>query len=241
VFLSFCWCFGFCVIFFIFSFILLLIICFLNFPSYIYFLSYFYIFLAFTSLLSFIIFLQLYIFIHFARLVYAPSYFLLLVNFSLMSSLRCHFFLLSNIVIFIYLFFALAFSVTHFQHYPWFLSHTLYMFSISPSTIYILFCASFFSRFSLFVALFPVSSFTLFFSLFTRYLNLCFHPFLLSLSISFRFISIDKDRINHCCRRGWTLTDWWRLSLVMRGCKKRGMANCIMVGVSIVTVLNERS
>jgi len=57
-------------------------------------------------------------FYSFCTLVYAPSYCLLLVNFSLMSSLRCHFFLLSNIVIFIYLFFALAFSVTHFQHYP---------------------------------------------------------------------------------------------------------------------------
>lgn len=62
--------------------------------------------------------------------------------------------------------------------------------------------------------------------------------FLLS---SFRFILFERDsRVSCYRRRGWTRTDWWRLSSVARGCKKRGVANRTVVGASIVTVLNER-
>lgn len=57
---------------------------------------------------------------------------------------------------------------------------------------------------------------------------------------SSRFTLIDRDRTSRCRRRGWTRTDWWRLSSAARGCKKRGVANHVVVGASIVTVLNKQ-
>lgn len=57
---------------------------------------------------------------------------------------------------------------------------------------------------------------------------------------SSRFTLIDRDRTSRCRRRGWTRTDWWRLSSAARGCKKRGVANHVVEGASIVTVLNKQ-
>lgn len=62
----------------------------------------------------------------------------------------------------------------------------------------------------------------------------------ISFLILFSFQFERDSRVSRYQRRGWTRTDWWRLSSVARGCKKRGMANRTVVGASIVTVLNER-
>jgi hypothetical protein len=54
------------------------------------------------------------------------------------------------------------------------------------------------------------------------------------------FTSADRDRASRRCRRGWTRTDWWRLSSVRARVQGARGGEARVVGASIVTVLNER-
>lgn len=163
------------------------------------------------------------------------------------------FFLLSRTVIFSSAsspFALIAFSVTRLQHYLWFSSHTLLIHTLlpllsspclthPPSHSHASPSISFTTFLPPILSLPPLShatwSYT--FVLLFGIASICI-SFPLSSS---RFTSVDRDsRVSRCRRRGWTRTDWWRLSSVARGCKKRGVANRIVVGASIVTVLNER-